>query len=102
MPGYGQYLLMICVFIFSISSLFSYAYYGTKCMSFLIGADKKHYYNYLYILSIVLAATTSFSTMINFIDGIFAFMAIPTMLATIILAPRVVKEIKAYRRRIKS
>lgn len=101
-PGYGQYLLMICVFIFSLSSLFSYAYYGTKCMSFLIGADKKHYYNYLYILSIIFAATTSFSTMINFIDGVFALMAIPTMIATIILAPRVVKEIKDYRTRIKS
>jgi len=101
MPGYGQYLLMICVFIFSISSLFSYAYYGTKCMSFLIGADNKHYYNYLYILSIILAATTSFSTMINFIDGVFAFMAIPTMLATIILAPRVVKELNRYIKNLK-
>ena len=100
-PGFGQYLLMICVFVFSISSLFSYAYYGTKCMSFLIGADKKHYYNYLYILSIILAATTSFSTVINFIDGIFAFMAIPTMLATIILAPNVVKELNKYMKTLK-
>ena len=98
---YGQYLLMICVFIFSISSLFSYAYYGTKCMSFLIGADKKHYYNYLYISSIILAATTKFEAMINFIDGVFAFMAIPTMIATIILAPKVVKELKAYIKRLK-
>ncbi|MFT4610986.1 MAG: AGCS family alanine or glycine:cation symporter [Glaciecola sp.] len=101
MPGYGQYLLMICIFIFSVSSLFSYAYYGTKCASFLIGADKKYYYNYLYILSIILAATTPFEAMINFIDGVFALMAIPTMLATIIMAPRVVKEIKAYRERLK-
>lgn len=100
MPGYGQYLLMVCVAIFSISSLFSYAYYGSKCMAFIIGAHRKHYYNYFYILSIILAATTSFDTMINFIDGIFAFMAVPTMLATIILAPKVVKEIKAYRSRI--
>ncbi|SDS25667.1 alanine or glycine:cation symporter, AGCS family [Formosa sp. Hel1_31_208] len=101
MPGYGQYLLMICVFIFSISSLFSYAYYGKKCMAFLVGAKNKHYYNYIYVLSIVLAATTEFEVMINFIDGIFAFMAIPTMLSTIIMAPRVVKEIKAYRNRLK-
>ncbi len=100
-PGYGQYLLMICVFIFSISSLFSYAYYGTKCMSFLIGADKKHYYNYLYILSIIIAATTNFEAMINFIDGVFALMAIPTMIATIVLAPKVVKEAKDYFKRIK-
>ncbi|WP_299336250.1 sodium:alanine symporter family protein [uncultured Psychroserpens sp.] len=99
MPGFGQYLLMICVFIFSISSLFSYAYYGKKCMSFLAGAHNKKYYNYLYILSIVLAATTEFEVMINFIDGIFAFMAIPTMLATIVLAPKVVKETKSYLKR---
>lgn len=93
---YGQYLLMICVFFFSVSSLFSYSYYGTKCLSFLIGADKKHYYNYFYILSIILAATTPFEAMINFIDGVFAFMAFPTMIATILLAPKVLKESKRY------
>lgn len=101
MPGFGQYLLMICVFVFSISSLFSYAYYGSKCLSFLIGADKKHYYNYFYIISIILAATTSFDMMINFIDGIFALMAIPTMVGTLLLAPKVIKETKAYLKRIK-
>ena len=102
MPGYGQYLLMICVFVFSISSLFSYAYYGKKCMSFIAGAKNKHYYNYLYLLSIILAATTEFEVMINFIDGVFAFMAIPTMLATLILAPKVVKELNRYIKDLKT
>jgi AGCS family alanine or glycine:cation symporter len=102
MPVYGRYLLMVCVLIFSISSLFSYSYYGTKCMSFLIGADKKHYYNYIYIISILLAVMTPFSMMLNLIDGAFALMAIPTMLATIIMAPRVTKEIKSYFNRLKT
>lgn len=101
MPVYGDYLLMICVLIFSVSSLFSYAYYGSKCLSFLIGADKKHYYNYVYILSIILAATTPFSVMLNLIDGVFALMAIPTMISTIILAPKVVGEAKYYFKRLK-
>lgn len=70
-------------------------------MSFLFGADKKHYYNYFYIVSIFIGATTSLSMMINLIDGIFALMAIPTMIATIAMAPRVTKEIKAYITRIK-
>ncbi len=100
MPRYGKYLLLVCIAVFSISSLFSYSYYGSKCLSFLIGADKKHYYNYFYIISIILGATTSLSAMINLIDGVFALMAIPTMTATIIMAPRVVKEIKAYKKRI--
>jgi AGCS family alanine or glycine:cation symporter len=101
MPGIGKYLLLICIAIFSVSSLFTYSYYGTKCMSFLLGADKKHYYNYFYILSIIVGATTSLSMMINLIDGVFALMAIPTMTATIILAPKVVKEFKAYSKRLK-
>ena len=101
MPVYGKYLLLVCIAVFSISSLFSYSYYGSKCMSFLIGADKKHYYNYIYITSIILGATTSLSAMINLIDGVFALMAIPTMTATIILAPKVAKEFAAYRQRLK-
>jgi AGCS family alanine or glycine:cation symporter len=101
MPNYGKYLLLVCIAVFSMSSLFSYSYYGTKCMSFLFGADKKHYYNYFYILSILIGATTSLSMMINLIDGIFALMAIPTMLATIILAPKVIKEFKRYTQQLK-
>lgn len=100
LPGFGNYLLLICIAVFSISSLFSYSYYGGKCMAFLIGADKKHYYNYIYILSIILGATTSLSMMINLIDGFFALMAIPTMFATIMLAPKVMKEVRRYTKTI--
>ena len=102
MPGYGNYLLLLCIAVFSISSLFSFSYYGSKCLSFLIGADKKHYYNYFYIASILIGATSSLEMMINLIDGAFALMAIPTMLSTLILAPKVVKELKAYKMRLKA
>jgi len=102
MPGYGNYLLLLCIAVFSISSLFSFSYYGSKCLSFLIGADKKHYFNYFYIASILIGATSSLEMMINLIDGAFALMAIPTMLSTIILAPKVVKELKAYKMRLKA
>lgn len=100
-PVYGNYLLLICIATFSISSLFTYSYYGTKCMSFLFGAHNKHYYNYFYIASILLGAMTPLSMMLNLIDGTFALMAIPTMTATILLAPKVVKEIKSYAQRMK-
>lgn len=94
-PG-GEYLLLACIVVFGVSSLFSYSYYGTKCASFLLGADKKHWYNYFYIASIIIGATTSLSAMLNLIDGAFALMAIPTMTATLIMAPRVMREARAY------
>tara|TARA_R100001369_G_scaffold90153_1_gene128744 strand:+ start:4938 stop:6311 length:1374 start_codon:yes stop_codon:yes gene_type:complete len=95
-PNFGKYALLLCIAVFSISSLFSYSYYGTKCMSFLFGAKYKGYYNYIYIVSIIMGATTSLSMMINLIDTFFALMAVPTMTATILLAPRVIKEAKKY------
>ncbi|SHG06231.1 alanine or glycine:cation symporter, AGCS family [Salegentibacter echinorum] len=95
-PYVGDYLLLLCIAAFSISSLFSFSYYGTKCLSYLAGAENKHYYNYFYIVSILLGATTSLSAMINLIDGFFALMAIPTMIATLILAPKVMKEARRY------
>ena len=65
-------------------------------MSFLIGATNKKYYNYIYILSIFLGATTSLSLMINLIDSFFELMAIPTMLATLLLSPKVIIALKKY------
>lgn len=95
-PGIGPYLLLVCIAVFSISSLFSYSYYGTKCLSFLFGTRHKHIYNYFYIGSILLGATTSLSLMINLIDTFFALMAIPTMLTTLILAPKVMARARLY------
>lgn len=97
LPLIGKYLLLICVVVFSVSSLFTYSYYGTKCLSYLLGEKNKKYYNYIYIISIMLGATTSLNMMINLIDTFFALMAIPTMLATIILAPKVVEALKKYK-----
>ena len=93
---FGNYILLICVFVFSISSLFSYSYYGTKCLSFIIGDKNKKKYNYIYILSIMLGATMSLSMMINLIDTFFALMAVPTMIATLILAPKVIEKLNNY------
>ena len=65
-------------------------------MSFLFGAHHQRKYLYVYIISILLGATTTLDMMINLIDGVFALMAIPTMIATLILAPKVIKVSKLY------
>ena len=95
-PVVGPYLLILCVFIFSITTMFTYSYYGSKCLNFLGGAHRKHYYNYFYICTIFIGSITSIDMVVNLIDGMFAMMAIPTMLGTILLAPRVIEASKDY------
>jgi AGCS family alanine or glycine:cation symporter len=96
LPGYGQYLLMVMVFFFAFSTMFSYSYYGLKCTGYLFGAHRAKYYNYFYLIMIVVAAMVPLGVAVAVMDLAFAFMAVPTMIALLSLAPRVKKLMKEY------
>lgn len=101
-PGtIGTVVLMVCVLIFSLTTMFTYSYYGTKCLGFLIGAERQHYYNYFYIFSIWFGAVTSINAVIGLIDGAFAMMAIPTMVSSILLSKKVREALADYLKRMK-
>ncbi len=99
MPGVGSYILIVCVLFFSTSTIFTYSYYGTKCLGFLIGARWQFLYNYFYVGCVIAASVASLDAAVSLIDGTFALMAIPTMLSTLLLAPRVMAAMRDYRRR---
>ncbi|SIT00290.1 alanine/glycine:cation symporter family protein [Belliella pelovolcani] len=96
LPGIGKYLLMIAVLVFAMSTMFTYSYYGHKCFIYLFGSKKADYYNYFYLLTIVAGAVVSLEVVVSFIDGMYAVMAIPTMISTVYLAPKVKAATKDY------
>ena len=102
MPVIGKYLLLLCAFFFAITSLFSYSYYGSKALSFLVGVKASKWYDYAYLATIIFGAVVSMDLVINIIDVAYALMAIPTMLSGLILAPKVMKEAKSYFSRMKA
>ncbi|MBN7816599.1 alanine/glycine:cation symporter family protein [Algoriphagus pacificus] len=101
LPGVGKYLLMIAVLVFALSTMFTYSYYGHKCFNYLFGADKADYYNYFYLATIVMGAVASLDVVISLVDGMYAIMAIPTMISTLYLAPKVKAASKDYFNRMK-
>lgn len=97
LPGQlGVFILIICVLIFSLTTMFTYSYYGTKCLGYLIGAERQHWYNYFYIFSIWFGSVASINAVISLVDGAFAMMAIPTMVSTLLLSPKVREAAKEY------
>ncbi|MDF9797010.1 AGCS family alanine or glycine:cation symporter [Catalinimonas alkaloidigena] len=92
----GGYLLVLSVLTFSLSSLFTLSYYGTKCFSYIAGAHRAHYFNYFYVFSIILGSVASISAIINLVDGMYGLMAIPTMISALLLAPKVRDAAKKY------
>lgn len=95
-PGVGHYILMLCITIFSMTTLFALPYYGTKCFAFVFGTRYQRFYNYFYIASIAVGATASLSIIINLIDGVYALMSVPTMISALMLSPKVRKAALSY------
>ncbi|TAE49069.1 MAG: alanine:cation symporter family protein [Cytophagales bacterium] len=100
LPYIGLPILIMCVLIFALTTLFSYSYYGMKCVSFLFGAKYAHYYNYFYVFSIVVGAVASVQVAVSTIGLMYALMAIPTMFSAFYLSPKVMKEAKIYFQKI--
>lgn len=96
LPGIGPIILLVCVIIFAITTVFGFAYYGQKCLSFLIGAKYAKLFNYWYIALVVLGSVASLSTVVNVIFIAYGLMAIPTMVGALLLAPKVLAASKEY------
>ncbi len=88
-PGFGGILLAVMVFFLSFSTVLTFSYYGSKCMGFLFGTRFENWYILFYIALIVVGAIASLRAVIGLIDGMYATMAIPTMISTLLLAPKV-------------
>ncbi|MCF8713995.1 alanine:cation symporter family protein [Joostella atrarenae] len=99
--GYGDILLMFIVSAFAMSTLFTYSYYGTKCLTFLTNVKIGKFFNIYYVATITFAAITSVGVVINLIDLAYALMCIPNMIAVIYLAPKVNSSMKVYLKKIK-
>jgi AGCS family alanine or glycine:cation symporter len=95
-PGAGPYLLLVCVLCLSFSSMIGFSYYVTKCGCFLLGSRARVPLIIFYLAAIVVSAVVSMDDVINFLDLTFGLMAIPTMLSSLLLAPKVMAAAREY------
>jgi AGCS family alanine or glycine:cation symporter len=96
LPGVGPYLLLAGVLCLSISSMLGFSYYVVKCGCFLFGQKARLPVLGFYLLTIVVSAVVKMDVIINFLDIAFGLMAIPTILSSILLAPKVNEAAREY------
>ena len=94
--GFGKFLLLSAVLTFSLSTMMSYSYYGSKCSGYLFGTKSIFYYRCFYIVTIVIGAMITIEVVINLVDGMYAIMAIPTVLGSMLLSGKVMAEARRY------
>jgi len=99
--GVGDILLMVIVTAFALSTLFTYSYYGVKCLSFLTNPKVGKWYNVFFIVMVVFATIASLDLVKNLIDLSYALMVIPNMIAVLYLSPKVNESAKNYFKKLK-
>ncbi|HZW58717.1 MAG TPA: alanine:cation symporter family protein, partial [Woeseiaceae bacterium] len=92
----GPWLLTLLVAFFSVSTMFTFWYYGAKCLGFLIGAERQNAYRWFYVALIVFGAVISIEAAVGLITGMYGLMAIPTLVSTVVLAPRALAHARDY------
>lgn len=95
-PVVGKYLLMVLVVVFAFSTMFSYSYYGRTCAEYLFGKERARYYDFFYLLMLLIASVITLDVAVSIMDLAFALMSVPTMFAVFRLSPKVIKAMRAY------
>ena len=96
LPDLGPALLLLSVLCLSFSSMLGYSYYVLRCGTFLFGDQARAALLRFYLLAIVVSAVVEMSVAINFLDIAFGLMAVPTMLSTLLLAPKAMESAREY------
>lgn len=96
LPTSGLFLITLMVVLLSFSTIISFWFYGAKCAGFLFGAHRQHYYTPVYIGLVVAGSVMSLDIVNGLILGMYAVMAVPTMISTLLLAPRVNVALRNY------
>lgn len=95
----GVVLMFVITLILASTTMFTMWYYGAKCFGFLFGADIQHHYRWFFVATVIFGATVSIDVVFNLISGSYGLMAIPTMIATLMLSGRVMAAARDYFRR---
>ncbi len=93
---WGNYVVTICVFLFALSTMISWSYYGDRCVTYLFGAKYVIYYRAVFIGFVYLGATTALETVWAFGDLALGIMTVPNLIAVVLLMPKVLELTRDY------
>ena len=95
-PVIGPFILVAGIISFAFSTVLGWAYYGERCIEYFAGKKVLIPYRILYIAVAVIAPILSLNLIWLIADILNALMAIPNLVAVLLLSPVVVAETKKY------
>ena len=95
-PYLGPMILTLGIICFAYSTILGWAYYGERCVEYVTGKKGLIPYRILYVLVAALAPVAALDVVWALTDILNALMAIPNLLAVLLLSNVVASETKRY------
>jgi AGCS family alanine or glycine:cation symporter len=95
-PYVGPAILSVGILTFAFSTILGWSYYGEKAMEYLGGKKWIIYYRIAYIAAAFVGSVMNLTVVWNIADSMNALMAIPNLIALLLLSGVAVRETRKY------
>ena len=92
----GATLVAIGIVLFALSTVLSWALYGSRCFEFLFGSKALPFYQIVFVLVCLVGASMELEVVWNIADTLNGFMAIPNLVALLGLSGVVIRLTKEH------
>ena len=94
--GGGNYIVTLCVFLFALSTMISWSYYGDRCVTYLFGGAWVTAYRLIYVVFSFLGCILALEMVWAFGDLALGIMSIPNLFAVLLLSPKLMEITRSY------
>lgn len=95
-PVVGPFILTIGLLTFVFSTILGWSYYGERAIEYLFGKRAIFPYRILWVIAVFAGSIMTLSLVWDMADAFNAMMAIPNLVALLLLSPVIVSETKKY------
>lgn len=93
---FGPALLTIFLVLFAFTTILGWNYYGERCFEFLFGVRFIWLYRVVFVLMVLLGGFIELDMVWIIADIVNALMALPNLIALLVLSPVVISETRKY------
>ena len=99
-PYIGRPILIFGIITFAYATILGWSYYGERCLEYLFGKISLFPYRFLWILVLVFAPVVRLELVWSISDTLNALMAVPNLLAVLLLSGTIAKDTQYYLRHL--
>ena len=93
---FGGNILSLCIALFAFTTMLGWSYYGERCAQFLLGPKVVLPFRVLWVIGVFIGTQMSLGLVWKMSDALNGMMAIPNLLALLLLSPVVFKLTRQY------